>query len=189
MSTLTVVYEACVLFPAPLRSLLMYLAVTDLYRARWSHDIHREWMKSVHEKYADITPEKLERIRELMDMHVRDCLVSGYEPLIETLSLPDPDDRHVLAAAIQSEASVIVTFNLKDFPAASLAPFDIEAQHPDDFLNTQLEFAPTIFCGAATIHRASLKKPPKTVEEYLASLDAQGLHKTVLSLRNFHEWL
>lgn len=189
MSNLTVVYDACVLFPAPLRSLLMYLAVTDLYRARWSHDIHREWMKSVQEKYADVTREKLERVRELMDTNVRDCLVTGYEPLIETLRLPDPNDRHVLAAAIQSGASLIVTFNLKDFPTASLEPFDIEAQHPDDFLKSQLEFAPTIVCTAAKNHRTSLKNPPKTVGEYLTSLEAQSLHKTVLELQKFREWI
>ena len=99
-SPFTAVYDACVLYPAPLRSFLMYLAVTDLYHARWTNDIHEEWMRNVVKDHADIPREQVERIRDLMNVHVRDCLVSGYESLIGGLSLPDPDDRHVLAAAI-----------------------------------------------------------------------------------------
>jgi len=116
MSHFTVVYDACVLYPAPLRSFLMYLAVTDLYHARWTNDIHEEWMRNVVKDYADIPREQVERIRDLMDSYVRDCLVTSYELLIGGLTLPDPDDRHVLAAAILSGADTIVTFNLKDFP-------------------------------------------------------------------------
>ncbi len=81
-----------------------------------------------------------------MNDAVRDCLVTGYEDLIASLSLPDPDDRHVLAAAIRADADVIVTYNLKDFPAETLAPFDIEAQHPDDFLVSLLDQAPGVVC-------------------------------------------
>jgi hypothetical protein len=101
MSGLTVVYDACVLYPAPLRSFLMYLGVTDLYRARWSNEIHEEWMRSVVKDHADITRQQVERIRDLINAHVRDCLISGYEALIPGLQLPDSDDRHVLAAAIR----------------------------------------------------------------------------------------
>ena len=69
-----------------------------------------------------------------MDLHASDALVSGFEPLIETLILPDPDDRHVLAAAIHGGAQVIVTQNLKDFPSSALSRFSLRAQHPDAFL-------------------------------------------------------
>ena len=58
-----------------------------------------------------------------MDEHVPDCLVTGYEPLISGLSLPDADDRHVLAAAIHVGASLIITYNLSDFPAS--APWSV----------------------------------------------------------------
>jgi len=102
---LTVVYDTCVLYPAPLRSFLMYLAVTDLYHARWSNDIHEEWMRNVVKDHADIPREQVERIRDLMNMHVRDCLVTGYEPLIGDLTLPDPDDRHVLIVRWQTTGS------------------------------------------------------------------------------------
>ena len=187
MSQFTVVYDACVLYPAPLRSFLMYLAVTDLYHARWTNDIHEEWMRNVVKDHADIPRKQVERIRDLMNVHVRDCLVSGYEPLIGGLSLPDPDDRHVLAAAILCGADTIVTFNLRDFPEDALKPYGIEAQHPDEFLTYQLDLAPNVVCTAAKRHRGSLKNPPMNVEEYLASLERQGLAQTVSSLREYAE--
>src|SRR5689334_18975619 len=99
----------------------MYLALTDLFRAKWTDAIHEEWMRNVRKDYPDITQAQTERIRDLMNGHVRDCLVTGYEDLIETLDLPDPDDRHVLAAAIRAGADVIVTTNLADFPKEALA--------------------------------------------------------------------
>lgn len=132
-------------------------------------------------------PEQLQRTRDLMNSHVRDCLVTGYEKIIDAVTLPDPDDRHVLAAAIRTGANLIVTFNLKDFPEKDLKPDGIEAQQPDDFLTFQLDLAPNIVCAAAKRHRASLKKPPKDVDEYLATLEAQGLAQKVSSLRRFAE--
>ena len=182
---LTVIYDACVLYPAPLRSFLMYLAITDLYRARWSNRIHEEWMRNVVKDHADIPREKVERIRDLMDLHVRDGLVTGYESLIDRLTLPDPDDRHVLAAAIHCGADMIVTFNLKDFPKDVLNPYGIEARHPDEFLAYQLEVAPEVLCSAAKRQRVSLKNPPMNVEEYLAALERQRLPQTVSILREF----
>jgi len=122
-----------------------------------------------------------------MNRHVRDCLVTGYESLIQAITLPDPDDRHVVAAAIRAGADVVVTYNLKDFPEASLKPYGIEAQHPDDFLTFQLDLAPNIICAAAKRHRASLKNPPKDVDEYLATFEALGLAQTVSGLRRFAE--
>jgi predicted nucleic acid-binding protein len=188
-SHLTVIYDACVLYPAPLRSLLMYLAMTDLFRARWTEAIHAEWMRNVQKDYSDITREQVERIRDLMNTHVRDCLVTGYEALIPSLTLPDPDDRHVLAAAIRAGARVIVTANLSDFPVDLLEKYGIEAQHPDEFVMRVLDSAADIVCSAARQQRESLKRPPKTVDEYLESLERQGLPRTVASLRPFSEFI
>ena len=151
---LIVVLDACVLYPAPLRSLLMYLAMTDLYRPRWTAEIHEEWMRNVLRDYPDMTRQQLERIRALMDSHVRGCLVSGYESRIPTLELPDPDDRHVLAAAIHVGADAILTFNLKDFPIDIVASYGIDVLPPDDFLAFQLELAPKVVCSAAKSQRS-----------------------------------
>lgn len=126
-----VVYDACVLYPAPLRDLLVRLASKGVVRARWSEIILDECFRNILEQRPDLKPEMLRRTRELMTKAVADSIVTGFEGLVDGLSLPDPDDRHVLAVAIRAGAQTIVTFNLKDFPAATLAPYDIEAQHPD----------------------------------------------------------
>jgi predicted nucleic acid-binding protein len=185
VSQFTAIFDACVLYPAPLRDLLMHLALTDLFRAKWTEAIHEEWIRSVLEKRPDLTREQLERTRQLMNAHVRDCLVADYEDLIPVLTLPDPDDRHVLAAAIRSNADVIVTFNLSDFPPEALNKWGIEVQHPDDFINHLLDLAPHLVCAAAKHQRESLKNPPKSVDEFLAALERQGLAQTVAQLRRF----
>ena len=109
--TITAVLDACVLYPALLRNILIQLATTELFRARWSETIHDEWSRSLLADKPDIALEAIARLRRLMNEAVPDGLVTGHEALIEKLSLPDPSDRHVLAAAIRARASVIVTLN------------------------------------------------------------------------------
>ena len=184
-SHFTVVYDACVLYPAPLRDLLMHLALSDLYRARWSDMIHDEWTRHVLANRPDLTEEHLRRTRQLMNAHVRDCLVTHFEHLIPSIKLPDAGDRHVVAAAIQAGASLIVTFNLKDFPPDALRPYNLAAQHPDDFIFDLLDLHTAGVLEAAANHRRSLKNPPKTAEEYLDTLLAQGLTQTVAVMRQW----
>lgn len=161
-SNFTVIYDACVLYPAPLRSFLMYLALSGLFRARWSDMIHEEWIGSVLARRPDLSAGQLQRVRDLMNRHVPGCLVEGFEGLIPSIELPDPDDRHVVAAAIQTRAEAIVTFNLKDFPEDSLAPYNMRALHPDDFIADLRELNVAAVIEAARRHRADLKNPPMT---------------------------
>jgi predicted nucleic acid-binding protein len=179
----TALYDACVLYPAPLRDLLMQLALTDLFRAKWTDAIHDEWTRHVLANRPDLKPEQLARTRELMNAHVRDCLVDGYQPLIAGLTLPDPNDRHVLAAAIRARADVIVTFNLDDFPEAALRPYGIEAQHPDEFIAHLTDLAPQAVALALRTCRARLKNPSRTPEEYIDTLALQKLPETVNFMR------
>ncbi len=185
MASFTALYDACVLYPAPLRDLLMHQAMTDLFRARWTDQIHDEWMRSVLANRPDLKRQQLERTRDLMNAHVLDCLVTGYEGFIDGLQLPDPDDRHVLAAAIRAGADVIVTFNLDDFPDKILDPLGIEPQHPDVFVTHLLDLDAPAVCAAARRQRQSLKNPPKTVEEFLDCLTQQQLAQTTARLREF----
>lgn len=178
MSGYTALYDACVLYPAPLRDLLLQLALTDLFRARWSATIHDEWTRNVLLNRPDLTAAQLQRTRALMDAAVPDALVLGYEKLIAALTLPDPDDRHVLAAALRGRCDVIVTYNLKDFPSESLAENDIEAQHPDEFIGHLINLRPEAVCRAAKACRARLKNPPVSVEDYMLTLAAQKLPDT-----------
>jgi hypothetical protein len=124
-----------------------------------------------------------------MDRAVQQCLVTGYAKTIETLTLPDPDDRHVLAAAIVGGASVIVTFNEKDFPPEYLASFDVQIWHPDIFFCHLISLDSSAVCHALKKQRASLKNPPRSAEEVLATLAQQGLPVAVSKLRGFIEYL
>ena len=184
MATFTAFYDANVLYPAELRNLLMHLALTGLFRAKWSADVHEEWISALLEKRPDLTRDKLERTRALMDLHAVYALVTGYEDLIPGLRLPDPNDRHVLAAAIRGQANVIVTMNLRDFPADVVGAFGIETQHPDEFVLHLLDLAPGAVMAAAESHRQSLKNPPCTMDEYLETLGRQGLAKSASALRD-----
>lgn len=183
------VYDACVLYPAPLRDLLLRLALTDLLQARWTVRIHEEWMRSVQRDRPDLKPEQLQRTRELMDLSIPDCLVTGFESLIEHLSLPDPDDRHVLAAAIRCQAGVIVTYNISDFPQAAIASHGVEAQHPDDFVSHLHDLAPAAVCAAVRGQREALKNPPRSVRELLDTFLSLGLAATVARLESMQELL
>lgn len=189
MSGYTALLDANVLYPAPLRDLLLQLAVTDLFTARWTADIHREWIDALLSDQPHRSRDALERTRALMDLHTRDALVTGYEPLIPSLTLPDPHDRHVLAAAIVGRCDVIVTRNLADFPEDALLPFGIEAQHPDEFLCNQMSLAPGLFCSAVKTVRARLRNPPYSVREYLATLTRQGLVAAAAELEAFSDLL
>lgn len=120
-----------------------------------------------------------------MDTAVPDCLVTGYAHLVPVISLPDPDDRHVVAAAIHARADAIVTFNLKDFPQEQLGQYNLEAIHPDEFIQLQYGLNEAAVVIAAQSCCARLKNPLKTSDEYLDILQAQSLPKTVSLLREF----
>ena len=152
-SPFTAVYDACVLYPAPLRDLLMWLGLSGCCRARWSARIHDEWKRSLLRCRPDLTAAQLDRTSDLMDHAIPDARVTGYEALVDGLVLPDADDRHVLAAAIRCHASVIVTFNERDFPAEVLSPFGLEAQHPDAFVENLFDLDPAAVVTAAQRQR------------------------------------
>jgi predicted nucleic acid-binding protein len=180
----TVVYDACVLYPNILRDLLMELAVRDLYRAKWTEEIHDEWIRNLNKNKPQLTLEKLNRVRDLMNANVRDCLVTDYQWLIDSLKLPDANDRHVLAAAIQAKAEVIVTTNLKDFPKSELDKYDMEAQHQDTFITNLIDLHPVQVIEAVEKCHQRHRKPPCSFEEYLMRLQKQELPNTVSMIKN-----
>ncbi len=185
MDSFTAIFDACVLYRAPVRDVILELSVEGIFRARWTEQIHDEWIRSLLEQRPDIRPEQLQRTRERMNLAVPDAVISGYEPLVAGLSIPDPEDRHVLAAAVVARAGAIVTFNTKDFPPEVLDPFGIEAQHPDDFLIYQFDLAQGTVCTAIKRLRSRLKSPPMDVESYLDSLSRHQLPQFADQLRRF----
>lgn len=188
-SPFTAIFDACVLYPAPLRDFLMWLGLSGRFRARWSRDIHEEWKRNLLLNRLDLTRAQVDRTSDLMDRAIPDGLVDGYEELVVGLTLPDPDDCHVLAAAIRCNASVIVTFNQRDFPADILASYGIESQHPDEFVENLLDLDAAAVVAAAQRQRAQLKSPPIDVDRYLEILFRQGLVQTTKALATYRSIL
>jgi predicted nucleic acid-binding protein len=184
MANYTAIYDACVLYPAPLRDLLIQLGLTGLFRPRWTEEIHEEWIRNVLKKRPDLSREQLTRTKQLMNQAIQDCLVTDYQPMIEGLKLPDPDDRHVLAAAIHTRAEVIVTFNYKDFPQTILAKYNIVAEHPDEFIGHLIDLNQNAVALAVKKQRQRLKNPPYSQYEFLEILRKQQLTKTVSFLED-----
>jgi len=181
--------DASVLHSATIRSVLMYLAVGGLFRARWSAAVQDEWIAALLRDRQDIDPQRLARTRLLMDTGIPDALVSGYEPLMASLLLPDANDRHVLAAAIHGGAGVIVTANVRDFPADALAPYNILAREPDRFIHGLLDSDPESAVAAFAADRARLANPAMSPAEYIASVGGAGLTATAAALQAFTDML
>ena len=184
MSNFVVVYDACVLYPAWLRDLLMQLAVTGLFRAKWTARIHQEWIESLLRNQPQLGRDALQRVAELMNKAVPNALVDDYEKLVDGLALPDADDRHVLAAAIHCGAQEVITFNLKDFPEQSLRPYGLKAQHPDEFVEHLLDLNSEAVCEAVRKIRSRLAKPAVTADEILTRYEQGGLAVSASILRD-----
>ena len=186
-SRLVAVCDACVLYSITMTDLLTSLGEAGLYHPRWTHEIHEEWIRNVIENRGSsgtVTRERLEVRRDAMIEAIEDSLVEDYEELIPNLMLSDDDDRHVLAAAIKTEATLILTINLRDFPQETLAAWNLTAKHPDDFTFELLQSNQEAVVAVVREMRARRKQPPISAEDFLAQLERQGLKKFVAELRN-----
>lgn len=168
------VLDACALVPVSLADTLLRIAEHGLYRPLWSEQLLYEAQDAILRAHPGIDPARAARRFAAMRGYFPDAMVTGWEPLEAGFQLPDPDDRHVLAAAIRGSAQAIVTFNLKDFPAQILDPFDIEAIHPDDFLGHQLELAPELVLQAIREQAAATATPPLSITRLLQILERAG---------------
>lgn len=178
-----VIYDANVLYPGTLRDLLIRVAMAGMVQAKWTSEILDETFTSLKANRPDLDPARLDETRRRMMSAVRDCLVRDYEPLIRVVDLPDPDDRHVLAAAVKCRAQLIVTWNIADFPQDRLAPWNVEATSPDDFLLDQIDLdRDTVWAAVNDI--AAAWHGEATPDDVLASLERDRLYLTVAALRS-----
>jgi predicted nucleic acid-binding protein len=183
-----VVYDANALYPNTLRDLLIRIAqLPYLVQAKWTEKILDEVAEALRKNFPDISDEKTDRLRDLMNAAVRDCLVHDYEPLIGSLDLPDPDDRHVLAAAIKVNAQEIVTWNVRHFPRERLAPWNIRAKSPEDFVLDQIGIDRQAVWACVQQIVDSRTRRPVTTEDVLNELAQDGLVGSVASLRAGYE--
>lgn len=178
-----VILDANVIYPAPLRDFLLRLAEQGLYKPKWSAQIQNEWIRNLLKNRPDLQRESLIRTQKAMNLAFPDANVSGYDDLIGALSLPDPADRHILAAAIRGNVEVIVTYNLKHFPLSALGLYDIEAQHPDEFIINLISLDEEKALTALDKQVKSLKSPPQTILQVLDTLESSRLLKSVALLR------
>jgi len=179
----TVLLDANVLYPALLRDVLLSLAHADLYSAKWSAHIRDEWMRSLLRDRPTMHLQ-VRAAAQAMEQAIPDCLVTGYEHLIPGLELPDPDDRHVLAAAIAGHADAIVTWNAKDFPQMVLSQFGIELQTPDEFVLNQIMLRGATSLSAIKSMRARWARPEVSAPALVDLLEKRGLPMTAAHLRD-----
>lgn len=145
--------------------------------------IHEEWIGNLLEEHKDLTRAKLDYTKAMMNKAVLGSVISGFEARIEGLELPDKDDRHVLAAAIHGQAGMIVTLNLKDFPASALEPHGIRAVHPDDFVLELMDMDLPRVLQALVTCQERLKNPPRSMAAHLERLHKAGLVNATEQLR------
>ena len=183
----TAVLDACVLYPAPIRDLLLHIANFELFKPKWTDTIQDEWKRNLLKNRPDLKEEQLQRAVDEMNRAFPDSNIRNFEVLIPSLQLPDKDDRHVLAAAIRCNADVIVTSNLKDFPPAYLQQFDIEPKHPDHFISSLIDLNPGRCLSAFQRQVSFLKNPPLISNQVLNKLENCGLIETSKKLKSLGE--
>jgi predicted nucleic acid-binding protein len=169
------IYDACFLYPFHLRNVLVQCAVDGLVEARWTDEIHAEWVRNLAANSPGTSLKRLQATRDLMKAVLPDADITGYRTLVPGLSLPDPDDRHVLAAAIAGKATLIVTWNLKHFPTTDLWSHGVVAISPDDFLVGLHSSYRNELIASVKRARLNLRKTLPSVDEFINALKAQGL--------------
>jgi len=177
------VFDACILYPFHLRNIIVQAAVDRLVEARWTDEIHEEWIRNIVADAPGIPVVRLQATRRLMNDVLPDASVSGYQDLVAAVNLPDPDDRHVVAAAIAARASVIVTWNLRDFPATALRKHGLRGQTPDEFLACMYDEVPDLTIGSLANARQNLNKSRVSASEFIDILGNQKLTQLAIRLK------
>lgn len=175
--------DSCVLYSAPVRDLLLRLAEDELFAPRWTERILLELTNALAGRRPALPAAGIERLRQAILTAFPGALVRGFEPLEANLNLPDPGDNHVLAAAIHAQADVIVTFNVRHFPAERTGPWGIKVLEPDAFVLDLVEAAPQIVCDSVRRQAQDLSRPPVGLDGLLTNLALRGLSRSVERLR------
>lgn len=178
-----VIFDACILYPFHLRNIIVQAAVDRLVEARWTDRIHDEWMRNLAANVPTMPIERLQITRCLMNAVLPDAMVARYEDHIPTVKLPDPGDRHVVAAAIATGAAIILTWNVRDFPTAELKKHGLHCQTPDTFLADLYDKVPALTIASLANARRNLNKSRVSRAEFIEILEGQKLAITARRLK------
>lgn len=191
----TIILDANVLARVASRDLILSLAEAEFFRPRWTRTILEETERAIPRILArrgfdeDESKRRAERACSAIDLAFPEAIIEGHEVLIECIQgMPDKDDRHVLAAAIQCKASIMVTDNLVHFPQAVLERFELEAKSADEFIADAVDLDPVRAVAAIAKMRSRLNNPILTAEELLIRWEGRGLKITADALRPY-TWL
>lgn len=182
-SPVVAVFDACILYPFHLRNVIVQAGVDRLVHARWTDEIHDKWMRNLVANAPDLSVERLAATKQLMTIALPEATVSGYEKHIATISLPDPGDRHVVAAAIEAKATHILTWNLRHFPVRVLKAHGLVHQTPDTFLADLYDQVPHLLLASLAHARRNLSKSGLSAEEFVNVLREQKLSHLAKRLR------
>jgi hypothetical protein len=169
------VFDACILYPFHLRNIVVQAAVDRLVEARWTDEIHDEWMRNLVVDVPAIPMERLQVTRRLMNDALPAATVGGYEEHIPRITLPDPEDRHVVAAGIVANATHVLTWNLRHFPANELRKFGLRRMTPDAFLAGLFDQIPDLVISSLANARRNLSKTGVSASDFIAILERQKL--------------
>lgn len=169
------VFDACILYPFHLRNIVVQAAVDRLVEAHWTDTIHEEWIRNLAANAQAIPMQRLQITRQLMNDALPTAMVTGYEEHVPAVALPDPDDRHIVAAAIAAKASLILTWNLRHFPEVELKKFGLQRMTPDEFLSGLFEKAPDLVIGSLANARRNLSKSQVSASDFIRILESQKL--------------
>jgi hypothetical protein len=176
------VFDACILYPFHLRNIVVQVAVDRLVEARWTEAIHHEWVRNLASRSPVIPIERLQNTRRLMEEALPTAMVTGYEKHISAPNLPDANDRHVVAAGIAAKASIILTWNVRHFPARELRKFGLRRETPDTFLSNLYDEVPDLTIGSLANARRNLTKTQAS--DFIAVLRNQRLAGLAGRLQN-----
>lgn len=169
------VFDACILYPFQLRNIVVQAAVDRLVEARWTDAIHDEWIRNLTANAPAIPIDRLRVTRQLMDDALPRATIAGYEEHIPEVTLPDPNDRHVVAAAIAAKGSLILTWNLRHFPENELKKFNLRKLTPDAFLCGLFDTVPDLVLGSLANARRNLSKTRVSGSDFIRILEGQKL--------------
>ncbi|MEV8339035.1 PIN domain-containing protein [Leucobacter sp. NPDC077196] len=183
MAKFTAFFDACVMVPIAPSDTYLRMAELGAFRPTWSQKVIEEAVSALIRIHPGENPSLFQSRFRAMNTAFDDAMVTGWEPLVAGLALPDDGDRHVLAAAIRSRADVIVTENTKHFPDHALKPFDIKAVRLDDFLLDQLDLNPAAAVSVVREQARDMSRPPVKLEHLLDRLARSGARRFAEAVR------